>query len=260
MESNWAERPVAPADADVDRERAAHDERPQGSGASCEPSDATRPHHSAATMRLVRLLLAAAAGYLIGTVPSADVASRIAGGGQVDLRSTGSRNPGGLNVFRLLGRRPGRAVIVADVAKGFTGCACGNRIAGDVGAHVAGVAAVIGHCYPAWNGFRGGKGVATSFGQCLYTFPAYAPVDLALAVGVARVPGLKRPGLVTVVVSASAWLLASVVWWKRRLPNSWGPEPTAALPLASAATVLVIGSRFARAHQLGHPDELEIPR
>ncbi len=151
-------------------------------------------------------------------------------------------------------------MIVADVAKGFTSCACGNALAGDVGAHVAGVAAVVGHCYPAWNGFQGGKGVATSFGQCLYTFPAYAPVDLALAVGVARVPGLRRPGLVTVVASALAWVLASIFWWRRRLPNSWGPEPTLALPLATTATVLVIGSRFARAYRLGHPDELELRR
>jgi acyl phosphate:glycerol-3-phosphate acyltransferase len=211
-------------------------------------------------MRVIRLLTASVLGYVVGTVPSADVAARVAANGRMDLRSSGSRNPGGLNAFRVLGARPGRAVIVADVAKCFAGCACGRATAGDVGAHVAGVAAVLGHCYPLWNGFRGGKGVATSFGQCLYTFPAYAPVDLALAVGVARAPGLKRPGTVTVAVSATAWVLASVLWWRRGLPNSWGPRPTVALPLANAATVLVVGSRFVRAHRLGHPDELETSR
>lgn len=207
-------------------------------------------------MRSLRLLIAALLGYVLGTVPSADVASRLAAGRGVDLRERGSRNPGGINAFRVLGARAGRAVIVADVLKGFAGCACGRAVAGDAGAHVGGVATVVGHCYPAWNGFRGGKGVATSFGQCLYTFPAAAPLDLALAIGVARVPGLRRPGLVSTAVSSGAWVLASVVWWRRRLPNSWGPPPTGALPLANAATVLVVATRFARAHRLGHPDEL----
>jgi glycerol-3-phosphate acyltransferase PlsY len=168
-------------------------------------------------------------------------------------------NPGGVNALRVLGH-PGRAVILADVLKGFGACACGRAAAGDTGAHVAGVAAVVGHCYPLWNGFQGGKGVATSYGQCLYTFPAFAPVDLALAIGVARVPGLRQPALVTTAVSAAAWLAASVVWWRRGLPNSWGPPPTGALPLANAASALVIALRFARALRLGHPDDLEIRR
>jgi len=205
---------------------------------------------------LLRLVSATALGYVLGTVPSADIVSRLTTGGRVDLRRKGSRNPGGLNAFRLLGNAPGRAVIVADVAKGFAGCACGRAVAGDAGAHVAGVAAVLGHCYPLWNGFRGGKGVATSYGQCLYTFPAFAPLDLALAIGIARIPGLRHNGLVSTAASSSVWLAASVLWWRRRLSNSWGPAPTVALPLANAATVLIIASRFARALRLGYPDEL----
>jgi glycerol-3-phosphate acyltransferase PlsY len=208
----------------------------------------------------LRLVSAAAAGYLLGTLPSADLAARLAAGGSVDLRASGSRNPGGVNAFRLLGGTSGRAVIVADVLKGFAACAGGRAAAGDTGAHVGGVAAVVGHCYPVWNGFRGGKGVATSFGQCLYTFPAAAPLDLALGIGIARIPGLRQPALVSAAVSSSVWLAASVVWWLRRLPNSWGPPPTAALPLANAATVLVIATRFAHALRLGHPDDLELER
>lgn len=161
-----------------------------------------------------------------------------------------------MNALRALGGA-GRFVIVADVAKGFAGCAAGRRIAGDAGAHAAGVGAVVGHCYPVWNGFRGGKGLATSFGQCLYTFPAWAPFDLAVAVGTARIPGLRRPGLASTAAASAAWLLASIVWWRRRLPNSWGPEPTVALPLANAATALTVAARTASAARRGHPDELE---
>jgi acyl phosphate:glycerol-3-phosphate acyltransferase len=211
-------------------------------------------------MRSLRLLVAAVLGYLLGTVPSADIVSRLATGGHVDLRTTGSRNPGAVNAGRVLGPTPGRAVTVADVGKAYAACAIGNAVAGDLGAHVAGVAAVVGHCYPAWNRFDGGKGVATSFGQCLYTFPVAAPVDLALAIGVARVLGPRRAGLVSTAAASGGWLLMSFVWWRRRLPNSWGPRPSAALFVANCATVGVVASRFVMAHRRGHPDELELPR
>ena len=208
-------------------------------------------------MRAIRLLVAALAGYLLGTVPSADVVSRLTTGGRVNLRAAGSRNPGAVNAGRVLGATPGRAVMVADVGKAYAACACGSAVAGDLGAHVAGVSAVVGHCYPVWNDFDGGKGLATSFGQCLYTFPVGAPADLALAIGVARIPGLPRAGLVSTAVASSGWLLLSFVWWRRRLPNSWGPAPSAALFVANCATVAVVASRFVVAHRRGHPDDLE---
>ncbi len=136
----------------------------------------------------------------------------------------------------------------------------GSALRGDLGAHVAGVAAVAGHCYPLWTRFRGGKGVSTSFGQCVYTFPAYAPIDVVVARTVARMPDLRRPALVSVGASSAAWLLASVLWWKRGLPNFWGPRPTAALPLANAATVLLIATRAAALLLRREPDEFALPR
>jgi len=160
-----------------------------------------------------------------------------------------------LNARRLLGRRAGAAVIVGDVGKGVVACVAGRRLAGSLGAHVAGVAAVAGHCYPAWTGFRGGKRVATSFGQCLVTFPVYAPADVAVAVAVRRRSSLRRPALASVVVSSMAWLVASVVWWRRGWPNLWGSHPTVALPLANAATVAIILSKAARRSQRERPDE-----
>ncbi len=148
-----------------------------------------------------------------------------------------------MNAFRVLGRRAGLLVMGADVGKGILACAVGRAVAGDAGAHAAGVGAVAGHCYPVSHRFRGGKGIATSFGQCVATFPAFAPLDAGTAILVTRLPGVRRPALASVVVSSSAWLLASVVWWKRALPNLWGPRPTAMLPLANAATIAVIASR-----------------
>lgn len=210
--------------------------------------------------RCFSLVSAVVGGYLLGTVPSADLAGRLASGGSADVRSSGTGNPGGINARRVLGRRIGTAVIAADIAKAVAACHWGRRRGGDVGAHLAGAAAVAGHCYPLWSRFRGGKGVATSFGQCLYTFPVYAPVDVALAMSVARLPGLRRPAFVSVAVSSVAWILTGVLWWRRRLPNLWGPRPTAALPLANAATVLVIASKAVVMLRRNEPDELALPR
>lgn len=197
-------------------------------------------------MGRARLAGAAVAGYLLGTVPSADLACRLATGSTDGLRTAGTRNPGGANALVVLGRSWGYGVMLADIAKGAGACVVGRRLAGDGGAHVAGTAAVVGHCFPAWNGFRGGKGVAASLGQCLATFPVYVPVDLGLA-WVSALPGWKARTFTATAIASTAWVAAAAVWWRRDLPNGWGPRPSAALPVAAAATSAVILQRFAAA-------------
>lgn len=186
---------------------------------------------------------AALLGYSAGLVPSAALAARIATRGAVDLRSVGTGNPGGANAAAVLGKRWGYAVMAADIAKGALACRAGRRLAGDAGQHVAGVAAVAGHCYPVTTGLRGGKGVATSVGQCLATLPAYVPVDLGIATAVAAGPWRRRAFAAT-MASAVTWVAASVLWWRRQLPNAWGGRPTIGAPLAAAASSGLIASRF----------------
>lgn len=191
-----------------------------------------------------RLAVAAAAGYVAGTLPSADLAARLAAGGDVDLRRAGSGNPGGANAVAVLGARWGYGVMAADIVKAAAACRAGNRVAGATGAHLAGTAAVIGHCFPVWNGFRGGKGVACSVGQCLATFPAYFPIDLGVAAVTAAGPWRRRAFAATAVASTT-WVLAGLLWWRRRLPNAWGPDPGPQLPMAAAASSAVVLYRFA---------------
>ncbi len=195
-----------------------------------------------------RVMAAGAVGYLIGTLPSADLAARLASGGAIDLRTTGSGNPGAVNAGAALGKGWGLGVLVADIAKGAGACAVGARMAGGVGADVAGTAAVIGHCYPIWNGFRGGKGVAVSSGQCLATFPAYFPLDLAVATAVARLRGRALPAT---AVASAAWVGCAALWWRQNWPNGWGHRPGPTLPLAAAATSAVIMVRFAASPRRG---------
>lgn len=194
----------------------------------------------------MKLAAAALAGYVIGTAPSAAAAAKLATRGAVDIHTAGTGNPGAMNAITVLGKKWGLAVMAADIAKGVAACQAGRRIAGGNpdGAHVAGTAAVIGHCYPAWTGFKkGGKGVATGVGQCVATFPVMVPANLAVAATTA-VPKLRNRARGAMVVSTIAWTAGALLWWRRRLPNAWGPPPTAALPLAAAASSAVILRRF----------------
>ncbi len=195
-------------------------------------------------MSITRLALAGVSGYLLGTLPSADVASRLARSGR-DVRSLGSGNPGAANAAAVLGPAWGSFVLAADVGKGGLAASLGRSIAGSAGAHLGGCAAVIGHCFPVWGGFRaGGKGVATSAGQCLATFPAYFPIDLAVAYGTAR---WRRRASTATAIASGTWVVSAVVWWRARLPNAWGPTPGPDLVLAAAASSAVINLRFRQA-------------
>lgn len=191
------------------------------------------------------LARAATIGYLVGTFPSADLATKLALGRSGDLRAVGTGNPGAANAARVLGAGWGGAVMAGDVAKGALASAAGRRTAGDPGAHVAGVAAVAGHCWPIWTGFRGGKGVATSVGQCLMTFPAYVPIDMTVAVATALSPRWKARAHAATAVASCTWVASAAVWSWRRWPTLWGPAASPALPAAAAATSAMVLYRFA---------------
>ncbi len=186
--------------------------------------------------------LAAGAGYLLGTIPSADVATRWATRGSVDLRSVGSGNPGAFNALGVLGRRWGAAVGVADVGKGAAAAFVGRAVAGDLGAHVGGTAAIVGHCYPVWSGFRGGKGVATGIGQFLATFPAALPVEVVVGSIGALSP--RRRALAISIALGAGWVGSGVVWARRGWPNLWGPEASMAMPIAAVTSSVIVLHRF----------------
>ena len=191
-----------------------------------------------------RLAVGTVAGYLLGTVSTADVVARRAG---VDLRNEGTGTPGGANAMKVMGTSAGVQVMAGDIAKGAVACGVGAALGGGTGAHVAGTAAVAGHCYPVWNGFRGGKGVAASVGQCLATFPAYFPIDAAVAATTAAVPAWRQRAFAATLVSSACWVVGGVVWWRAGWRNLWGPRPTAVLPLTAAMSSAMIVHRFVAA-------------
>ena len=196
------------------------------------------------------VVAAAVVGYLLGSVPSADLAGRFAIRGGIDLRVAGSGNPGATNAAKVLGARWGAAVLVVDVAKGVAAGFAGRALGGDVGAYLAATAVIAGHILPLWSRFRGGKGVATSAGAVLAVFPAYFPIFIALAAGTAIA---TRDAETVARVSGVAWIIAAVVWWTASLPNGWGPEPTFALVAFSVAATALILVKFALARREPQP-------
>ena len=181
--------------------------------------------------RLRRVVAAAAVGYACGLLPSASLASRAATGGRVDLRQSGSGNPGATNAGVQLGTGWGLAVLGGDLLKGVVAGLAGLRLAGPAGGYAAGAGSMAGHIFPATAGFQGGKGVATSAGASLVLFPVYFPLDAAVAaLSAARTANADR----AIVVSCTAWTAAALLWWRAQLPNAWGPAPTAGLPVFAA--------------------------
>ena len=192
--------------------------------------------------KLNRLGIGLVVGYACGTVSTADVVVKRMGGG--DLRSQGTGNPGAANAMKVLGKKAGLAVMAGDISKGVIACAVGGALAGPTGAHLAGTASVAGHCHPVWNGFRGGKGVATSVGQCLATFPAYFPIDLGVAAATAAVPAWKQRAFAATLTSCACWVAGGLIWWAKGWRNLWGPKPTIMLPVSALLSSAIIIERF----------------
>ena len=116
------------------------------------------------------------AGYLLGSIPFAYLLARRHRG--IDLRLAGSGNVGAANLLRTTTKKIGVSAMALDVGKGIASVLVARQIdPSATGPAVAGIAAVLGHIYPVWLGFRGGKGVATTCG----VFSILAPQATAIA-------------------------------------------------------------------------------
>ena len=125
------------------------------------------------TIPMAKVLPAALAAYLLGSVAFGTVVARVMNLG--DLSRIGSGNIGATNVLRTGNRTAAALTLLLDSGKGAAGVALGFSVGDTAGAAICGVAAFIGHLFPLWRRFRGGKGVATFLGVLLaVSFPAGA--------------------------------------------------------------------------------------
>jgi acyl phosphate:glycerol-3-phosphate acyltransferase len=118
---------------------------------------------------MVQIIFVLILAYLLGSIPSGLIIGKVFY--KTDIREHGSGNLGGTNTFRTLGVKAGLVVTLADILKGTLAAALPALLTADMNPLLAGVFAVVGHTYPIFAGFRGGKAVATSGGVLLFCAP-----------------------------------------------------------------------------------------
>ena len=174
------------------------------------------------------LLMAAILGYLFGSIPFGVIVTRLLGLG--DLRRIGSGNIGATNVLRTGNKPAALATLLLDGAKGGAAVLAARAFAGEDAAQLAGLAAFLGHLFPVWLSFRGGKGVATYLGVALaLLWPAalaFALVWLSVAFlfrysSLAALAATLAVPLVALVlgrgdVAAATALMAALSWYAHR--------------------------------------------
>jgi glycerol-3-phosphate acyltransferase PlsY len=156
--------------------------------------------------------------YLIGSLPTGLLLARAAGGG--DIRKAGSGNIGATNVTRLLGKKLGLITLLGDVLKAaipmlavywyfaHTGLAISAQEV-DLAVSLCGGAAFLGHIFPVYLKFKGGKGVATALGVFIILEPVAVLISLFLFIGIVYVSGFVSVGslLVSALMTLWIWLL-----------------------------------------------------
>ncbi|MGD2043198.1 MAG: glycerol-3-phosphate 1-O-acyltransferase PlsY [Acidimicrobiia bacterium] len=177
--------------------------------------------------------LALVAAYVIGSIDFAVIVARMHG---VNIHEVGSGNPGASNVLRSIGRLPAALVMLGDTMKGVIGAAMGMIASGIADpqvewAFLAGLFAVVGHCYPVFHRFKGGKGVATGLGVLFFTIPLVGVIALASwGVLVALTKTASISSLAAILISiplaiwqgvtgmSLVWLLVTIalIFWRHR--------------------------------------------
>jgi glycerol-3-phosphate acyltransferase PlsY len=173
-------------------------------------------------------LAALAFGYLLGSIPFGLILTRAAGLG--DIRSIGSGNIGATNVLRTGNKKLAAATLLLDALKATVAALVAWYVFGKEAGLLAGFAAFMGHLFPVWLGFKGGKGVATDIGTLLGVFPWMVLVFAVVWLGVAKVSKYSSLSalVATLVIPVVLWFLNEpkialvmaimtvISWWKHQ--------------------------------------------
>jgi acyl phosphate:glycerol-3-phosphate acyltransferase len=163
---------------------------------------------------VVRLALIALIGYLWGSIPSGYWMGKLLRGKDFDIRAHGSRKTGATNVLRTLGKWPAAIVFLFDLSKGILPTLLALLVpfffVNGWGPAIAGVAALLGHCFPVFIGFKGGRGVMTGAGVILLLSP---PTFVISAITAGCTIALWRYVSLGSLVGAFTAMLCGVLWY-----------------------------------------------
>lgn len=159
---------------------------------------------------LMATVVAGGLGYLLGGIPFGLIVGRLSGVG--DVRQYGSGKTGFTNSLRAMGVKWAILVVMGDAAKGIAAVLLARALFDEpAAAALAGAAAVFGHVYPVFAGFRGGRGVATAFGAFLAVSPLVALVVLAASLAVLAL--FRYASLMSVTGVFVGFVVLGVMWW-----------------------------------------------
>ena len=158
-------------------------------------------------VELAKYLAVAVAGYLLGNFNTGLVVSKLQAG--IDIRRHGSGNAGATNMLRVLGSQSALLTLIGDIVKGLVAIGIGHWLAGFPGGVAGATAAIVGHCWPVFFGFKGGKGVATTCGALLCLFPVTGLLCVAVFVAIVLATRYVSLGSVMAALFGAAYLLAA---------------------------------------------------
>ena len=176
------------------------------------------------------LLAALAFGYVMGSIPFGLIFTRLAGAG--DIRQVGSGNIGATNVLRTGRKGIAAATLLADAGKGAVAVLVAAALAGEPASLAAGLGAVLGHCFPAWLKFKGGKGVATTLG-CLLAWSW--PLGIAACLLWLLLAILFRISSLSALLGLA---LTAVLAWLFGVAPPWG-YAVSSVPMAIVVTLTI---------------------
>lgn len=168
-------------------------------------------------MNALPYIIIAVVAYLLGSISFGMIVAKAAGG--PNLREVGSKNTGATNVLRVMGVKIGLLVFVLDILKALVACIIGRVWMGLNGAMLAGLAVVIGHNWPCFFQFKGGKGVASTLAVMLMTFPI--PAIICYVVAIALIAATKYVSLGSITLAALFALMVIVMNWGDWLVIAW---------------------------------------
>lgn len=166
---------------------------------------------------MLNYIIIAVIAYLLGSISFGMIVAKMKGG--PNLREVGSKNTGATNVLRVMGVKTGLIVFVLDILKALIACIIGRVWMGLNGAMLAGLAVVIGHNWPCFFQFKGGKGVASTLAVMLMTFPV--PAIICYVVAIVLIATTKYVSLGSIMLAALFALMVIIGNWSNWLVIVW---------------------------------------
>ena len=159
---------------------------------------------------ILRYIICAAAAYLLGSISFGILLTKNSGH---DIRKEGSGNTGASNALRVFGLRTGLVTFICDILKAVISVLLGKALAGEYGGMLAGLFVIIGHNWPLFFGFKGGKGISCSCAVVLLNFPGPGAIAIAICIAAIAITRYISVGSMLLLISYAVILCVIKPFW-----------------------------------------------